>query len=231
MAEPAYVRIASDYARRIRVGELAPGSQLPSLAEIAERHSVSDIVVRKAVELLQSQGLVRSVRRRGVFVTDRPNLVRTSPERQTQSAEASFRSESDREVLVDRKSREIPATEEVAEAFGLIAGDAIKHTVTCVSENHRPVSISDTYQPIDVDDVSSATDLEETLADRLPTPGHADWLQVASGDLVKTVYQRFYASDGRLLMISEVSYPQNRYDAFTFRMRLRDAPSTTDDGE
>jgi GntR family transcriptional regulator len=49
---------------------------------MVERHAVSDIVARKAIELLQSQGLVRSVRRRGNFVADRPNLVRVSPERQ-----------------------------------------------------------------------------------------------------------------------------------------------------
>ncbi|WP_227985624.1 winged helix-turn-helix domain-containing protein [Nocardia spumae] len=61
-----------EYARRIRGGELPPGTQLPSYSEIAARNNVSDIVVRKALELLQSQGLVRSVRRRGVFVSDRP---------------------------------------------------------------------------------------------------------------------------------------------------------------
>src|SRR5258708_4018408 len=78
MPEPAYVTIAGAYARRIRSGEFPPGVQLPSYAEIGQQHGVSDIVVRKAVELLQSQGLVRSVRRRGIFVADRPNLVRVS---------------------------------------------------------------------------------------------------------------------------------------------------------
>lgn len=70
MVEPAYVRIANAYARRIRTGELRSGTQLPSYPEIASEHGVSDIVVRKALGLLQSQGLVRSVRRRGVFVAD-----------------------------------------------------------------------------------------------------------------------------------------------------------------
>ena len=86
MTQPAYVTIAGSYARAIRTGELPPGVQLPSLAEIAERHGVSDIVARKAIDLLQSQGLVRSVRRRGNFVADRPNLVRVSPERQQETA-------------------------------------------------------------------------------------------------------------------------------------------------
>ena len=65
MPEPAYVRIAGEYARRIRGGELPPGVQLPSYAEIAQKNGVSDIVVRKALELLLSQGLVRSKARAG----------------------------------------------------------------------------------------------------------------------------------------------------------------------
>jgi GntR family transcriptional regulator len=221
MSEPTYVTIAGAYARRIRSGELAPGTQLPSLSEMVERHSVSDIVARKAIELLQSQGLVRSVRRRGNFVADRPNLVRVSPERQKESAEVSFSNESDREVAVDRDTGQVAATEELANAFGLSAGEMLTHVVTRASEGRQPVSISDTYQPVGVSGIADATHLEETIADRLPVSAHAEWLRTTPGDLVKTVHQRFLAADGRLIMLSDISYPQGRYDAFLFRMELR----------
>lgn len=220
MAEPAYVAIAGEYARRIRSGELAPGTQLPSYAEIAQRGSVSDIVVRKAVELLQSQGLVRSVRRKGLFVAGRPNLVRVSPERQMEAAEVTFRHESDRDVHVERETDELGPTDELAEAFGLSVGDQLRHVITRATEDGRPISISDTYQPLDVADASEAALLEETVADRLPTPAHAAWLGANPGDLVKTVRQRFFAADDRLIMLSDVSYPRDRYDAFVFRMVL-----------
>ncbi|HEY3868878.1 MAG TPA: GntR family transcriptional regulator [Actinocrinis sp.] len=221
MSEPTYVTIAGHYARRIRNGELAAGTQLPSLSEMVERHAVSDIVARKVIELLQSQGLVRSVRRRGNFVADRPNLIRVSPERQKESAEASFSNESDREVAVDRDTEQMAATEELATAFGLAVGDMLTHVVTRASEDRQPISISDTYQPIGVSGISDATYLEETIADRLPVSAHAEWLRTTPGDLVKLVHQRFLAADGRLIMLSDVSYPQGRYDAFLFRMDLR----------
>jgi GntR family transcriptional regulator len=221
MPEPAYVTIAGGYARRIRSGELAPGTQLPSYAEIVQRNGVSEIVARKAIELLQSQGLVRSVRRRGIFVADHPNLVRVSPERQVEDPEVTFRNESGGEVHVDRETEQLPAPEELADAFGLAAGDKITHVVTRAAEDRQPVSISDTYQPLDVADASDATHLEETVADRLPVPAHADWLRTTPGDLVKTVHQRFFAADGRLIMVSDVSYPRDRYDAFLFRMSLK----------
>ena len=229
MPEPAYVAIAGEYARQIRSGELPPRTRMPSYSEIVQRHSVSEIVARKSIELLLSQGLVRSERRRGIFVADRPNLVRVSPERQTESAEATFSHESDRAVHVERETERVPATAELADAFGLTTDDEVTHVITCASEDRQPISISDTYQPLDLADASTATHLEETVADRLPTPKHADWLRTTPGDLVKTVHQRFFDADGRLIMVSDVSYPRDRYDAFLFRMTLRPDPSATDD--
>jgi GntR family transcriptional regulator len=221
MPEPAYIAIAGEFARRIRSGELPPGTQMPSYADIVEKHHVSNIVARKAVELLQSQGLVRSRPRRGIFVADRPNLVRVSPERQQLTPEAAFRDESDRDIRVERDTEQVPATAELAEMFGLAVNDPITHVVTRVAEDGRPVSISDTYKPMDVADVSDATDLEEEIADRLPTPLHAAWFHTPPGSLVKTIRQRFLAVDGRLIMLSDVSYPRDRYDTFLFRMKLR----------
>lgn len=220
MTEPAYVSIAGEYARRIRSGELPPGTQLPSYAEIAKQHGVSDIVVRKVLELLRSQGLVRPVRRRGIFVTDRPNLVRISPERQMQDPEVTFETESEEQIEVDRETAKVRATNELAEIFGVSPGDELSHVVTRVSESGRPISISDTYQPLGVSGTAGATVLEERLADQLPTSTHAEWLRTTPGDLVKTVHQRFYGADDRVIMVSDVSYPQDRYDAFVYRMRL-----------
>src|SRR5947208_305409 len=146
MTEPAYVSIAGEYARRIRGGELPPGTQLPSHAEIAKHHGVSDIVVRKVIELLRSQGLVRPVRRRGIFVADRPNLIRISPERQMQDPEVTFGTESERPIEIDREAEQVHATDELADIFSISPGDELTCVVTRVSEGGRPISISDTYQ-------------------------------------------------------------------------------------
>ncbi|MEV6563031.1 GntR family transcriptional regulator [Nocardia sp. NPDC051756] len=227
MAEPAYVSIAGEYARRIRTGDLPPGMQLPSYAEIAARNNVSDIVVRKALELLQSQGLVRSVRRRGVFVSDRPNLVRISPERQMEDPEVTFGNESDSDIQISRTTTRVPATEELAEVFSLAVGQEVTHIFTRASDDGRPISVSDTFQPIDITDTSSATVLEETVSDRLPAPSHAAWLRTTAGDLVKTVRQRFVTTEGRVIMMSDVSYPRDRYDAFVFRMALNPTADTS----
>jgi GntR family transcriptional regulator len=215
-----YVSLAADYARQIRTGVLPPTMQLPSYAEIARKYNVSEIVVRKALDVLKSQGLVRSVPRRGIFVADRPNLVRISPERQLEDPEETFGHESNQEVRIDRSLSQVPASDDVAEAFGIGAGEPVTWTVVRASEGDRPISISDSYQPIGVVGTSGAAILEETVADRLPAPSHAEWLQVPPGNVVKTVHQRYITPDGRVIMLSDVSYPRDRYDAFVFRMVL-----------
>jgi GntR family transcriptional regulator len=220
MADPAYVTIAGEYARKIRSGEQPAGVQLPSYAELAARHGVSDAVVRQFLNLLQGQGLIRKVPRRGIFVADRPNLVRISPERQMESAETTFGNESSQEVTIDRVSTLVRASDEIAEILNVTPGDAISHVITRASEDGRPISISDTYQPMDMEGIEGATDLEERYADRIPMPAHAEWLKTPPGELVKTIHQRFSMPDGRVIMASDVSYPWNRYEAFVCRMKL-----------
>ncbi|MEU8900701.1 GntR family transcriptional regulator [Nocardia sp. NPDC048505] len=219
MTEPAYVRIAGEYARQIRNGELRPGSQLPSLVELASQHGVSEIIIRKVVALLLSQGLVRSVERRGTFVADRPNLVRNSPERQRESPETTFGNETDLPVQVDREINRIAATAELAADLAVDMGDEVSHVVTRASEGGRPISISDTYHLPDFAEPAAAL-LEETVADRLPSSSHAAWLATPPGELVKTVRQKFMDANDRVLMISDISYPRDRYEAFVFRMIL-----------
>ena len=58
MAEPLYRRIAEDLARKIRSGELRPGSQLPTELELERIYRASRNTVREAVRLLTSRRMV-----------------------------------------------------------------------------------------------------------------------------------------------------------------------------
>lgn len=68
----AYQRIADDLRRQILGGTLAPGSQLPSLAELAAHYGVSDRTAYEATKVLAAEGLTLS--RSGA-----PTLVRSLP--------------------------------------------------------------------------------------------------------------------------------------------------------
>ena len=61
-------QIVDEIRRQIALGELEPGAQLPSNAEMRANWEVSNQTVQNAVSALKSDGLVYSVPGRGVFV-------------------------------------------------------------------------------------------------------------------------------------------------------------------
>ncbi|MER7395396.1 GntR family transcriptional regulator [Streptomyces sp. NPDC000151] len=68
-------RIAADLRDEIMSGDLAPGSSLPSTAQLKERFSASNATVQKAVGLLKDEGLV--VGRAGAAVSVRTHRQHT----------------------------------------------------------------------------------------------------------------------------------------------------------
>jgi DNA-binding GntR family transcriptional regulator len=64
---PAYTRIVSTLADRIASGVYPPESRLPSGSELCREFGVSPMTVRRALNILDSQGLTCGVKGRGVF--------------------------------------------------------------------------------------------------------------------------------------------------------------------
>jgi GntR family transcriptional regulator len=63
MNTPLYVQIAEGFLDRIESGELSPGDRLPPERELSELLSVNRMTVRRALRMLEGQGLL--VRRQG----------------------------------------------------------------------------------------------------------------------------------------------------------------------
>ena len=75
---PLYMQIKENIQHKIEQGVYADGDKLPSERELCEIFSVSRIPVRKALELLESEGLIHSFQGKGSFVKAprlRSNLV------------------------------------------------------------------------------------------------------------------------------------------------------------
>ncbi len=62
--------LTQELTARIMSGEYASGQRLPTEAQLQERWGVSRSVVREAMKVLASQGLVRIEQGRGTFVSD-----------------------------------------------------------------------------------------------------------------------------------------------------------------
>jgi GntR family transcriptional regulator len=78
---PAYQRVAEELREGIRSGTYPPGSRLPTIAELCRAHGVSEIVIRQAIALLRTEGLVDTRRGGGTVVRTRPPVRRRAVER------------------------------------------------------------------------------------------------------------------------------------------------------
>ncbi|MNM30275.1 HTH-type transcriptional repressor YtrA [compost metagenome] len=67
--EPIYAQIVSQVRQMILQGELAPGTALPSIRQLAKDLQISVITTKRAYEELEREGLVDSLVGKGSFVS------------------------------------------------------------------------------------------------------------------------------------------------------------------
>ncbi|MEU4694489.1 GntR family transcriptional regulator [Actinoplanes sp. NPDC023714] len=66
---PAYRRIATDLAEKIRAGVYRPGDALPAQRELSAGYGVTLMTLRQALQELRDQGLIVQQAGRGTYVT------------------------------------------------------------------------------------------------------------------------------------------------------------------
>lgn len=175
MGTSGYRELASSLRAAIRRGEYPPGATLPKQDELAVQHSVNVKTVRQAIGLLEAEGLVTAIRRRGTVVRERPPMRRLGVERYAKSkwkfgttvAFAADREASGEEWKPTDQTntvRLVEADAEVAEAYGLAQGDAVYERFRLIRAGGRPThTLTSYYLPRHVE--------ETPLVD--PTPGPA----------------------------------------------------------
>ncbi len=65
---PLYAQLKEELIAAIARGELAPGDRLPSQRELAERHGMSHMTVRHAIDELCHEGVVYVIPGKGLYV-------------------------------------------------------------------------------------------------------------------------------------------------------------------
>jgi GntR family transcriptional regulator len=229
-----YQRIADDLRTQILSGDLAPGSPLPSEAELVRRYGSSRGPVRQAINLLRSEGLVDSHQGRGVFVRRRPPLRRLSIDgvadgtRDAQDSAAEIGGQ-----LEVRRYAPIAAPAEVAARLGLPAGARVLARSFRFIVEGRPAQLSDSYFPYDlvkgtpVEDPENepwpggtlvqlrslgveVDEITEDVATRTPTPDEMQELGLRPGTPVFEVTRTIYATH-RPVVTSRLVIAGDRY--------------------
>jgi DNA-binding GntR family transcriptional regulator len=65
-----HARIGNSIRADILAGRLAPGDQLPSVRELAQKFSASPTTVQESIRRLKSGGIVTSIPKKGSYVRD-----------------------------------------------------------------------------------------------------------------------------------------------------------------
>jgi GntR family transcriptional regulator len=169
-----YRELASALRDAIQAGTYPAGSTLPKQDEIAEEHGVNVNTVRKAVGVLEAEGLVTPVRRRGTVVRDRPPMRRLGVQRYAKSkwkfglvAFAADREQSGRDWKPSDQTNKVQRTEadaHTAEALGVEIGAPVYERARLVKDAGTPThTLTSYYLPEHVEGTP--------LVD--PTPGPA----------------------------------------------------------
>jgi GntR family transcriptional regulator len=71
---PLYLQIIEQVKRRVAVGDLEPGMELPSIRELAAGLQVSVITIKRAYLELEREGVIATRQGKGSVVADEPGL-------------------------------------------------------------------------------------------------------------------------------------------------------------
>jgi GntR family transcriptional regulator len=172
---PAYLRIADTLREGIRDGSLPPGTRLPTMAELCAAHGVSEIVVRQAVALLRTEGLVETRRGGGTVVRVVPPARRVAMERYRAVTrplavpETTFTRDqkiSWQEYRLDKEFTRVRADDDLGALFELPTGTELLRRRFVFYARGEPQQISVNYLPWDLVGGTPVADPE-----REPWPG------------------------------------------------------------
>jgi DNA-binding GntR family transcriptional regulator len=77
---PTYLRIANELRKRILSGKYPVGTYLPSQSILADQDfKAARMTVRAAIEVLESEDLVKAIQGRGTLVLERDGVPTTAP--------------------------------------------------------------------------------------------------------------------------------------------------------
>lgn len=139
---PLFAQIEAKLRQRILANELAPGTKLPSEADLEVEFGVSRITVRQALATLHTSGLIEKINGRGSFVTrpmDAPDLGPLTGFYEHMRARG-YRTHG-QTVSV----RKIAATAPAAEALRILIGSSLTAVTVIRYVDEKPLAVGITF--------------------------------------------------------------------------------------
>ena len=138
-------QIAAALSEHIGSGRISPGTRLPTEADFADYFQVNRHTVRRAMEELAAQGLVRVEQGRGSFVSEEVLDYPLGP--RTRFSESIRRQNREPAGLI-LTIEEMPADAMIGEALAIKRGRPVLFAKRLCLADHRPVAVGYHYLPI-----------------------------------------------------------------------------------
>lgn len=225
-----YAYIANELRKQILSGDYVPNQQLPLEKELCEMFEVSKMTMKKALDILVSEGLIIKRRGYGTFVKDlsQEEIRRLMMSRQFMGTTALYEQGAVRSKVLNFSVDN--ATQEVSEKLNISLESFVYNIHRVRLINGKPLAIEQTYMPIDVipglklehinasiyDYIESTLNANIQSAHRKitfnkSTDFEAEHLGLEKGDPIALVEQTGYLNTGELF---EYSISTHRYDEF-----------------
>ncbi|WP_328732196.1 GntR family transcriptional regulator [Streptomyces caniferus] len=234
--QPPYLRIADELRRRIAEQEWTPGDRLPSRTQLAQESGVGENVIRRAQELLISQGVLEGHAGSGTYVAaprQRVRMVRSSVREQPNGSpfRADMKAVGKQGDWESRTEAKVPAPAEIAARLGIAEGDLCVRTAYEFLADGKPVQLSTSWEPYDltastvvvlpeggphagVGVVNRMAEIGITVSHAVEQPEprqanaeEASLLGVQKASLVTHIRRTYYSDQGRPVETADIIVP------------------------
>ncbi|MBD2832710.1 MULTISPECIES: GntR family transcriptional regulator [Streptomyces] len=234
--------IADDLRHQITTGRIKHGERLPSEVGLAARYKVSTVTLRRALALLQGEGLVEKIHGKGNYVRRPHRKIMYVGGWGTldpwTAAEPTLR--------VTVRSTTVPASVHLTTLLKVPTGSPLAE-YSCLSlEQGAPHGLARIYIPRDLapagflnDDSAcreavtrfavlgpSPATVRETVCARSPTPDEASALRIGNSMAVLAITRIATDSTGRVIEAALLTFPGTRVDAVFTAHHLLDERQT-----
>ncbi|GAB3724500.1 GntR family transcriptional regulator [Nocardiopsis oceani] len=227
-ARPMQVRIADDLRHQITRGHLVPGEKLPTLAALGSQYGVSEMVARRAVELLRQEGAVISRKGSGTFVREAVPVRRHGLERYSRSVwggknpKPLLKAEGEKQgkaVGQESSTEQVAAPAFVAERLPDVEEGELVYARRRITKLDGVINQSaDSYFSLGtgerspaivagegpgghiarINALSRVVDIQEEIATRMPNGPESSHLRIPTGTPVFEVIRTYHCEDGPL---------------------------------
>ncbi len=138
-------QIATDISNAIRTGQFAPGSKLPTEAELSERYGVNRHTLRRAISELAEEGVIRVEQGRGSFVQEHVlDYLVAKKTRFSDNVLRQKRTPGGRTLLVQEQEGDAA----ILDQLELPRGTRLVHLVRIGEVDGRPISVGSHFFPL-----------------------------------------------------------------------------------